>query len=93
LNSLLQEEAPPTPLQLKLEGLAADIGKFGTAAAALTFVILIIHYLIDCIRGFETFKSIETLHTLADSFMIAITIIVVAVPEVSFFLIISLTFF
>jgi Ca2+ transporting ATPase len=67
---------------VKLEGLAGDIGKFGTAAAVLTFLILITHYYIDCIRGSEQFTSIETLQNLADSFMIAITIIVVAVPEV-----------
>lgn len=81
MKALLEEENPPTPLQQKLEGVAEDIGKLGTAVAVIVFVALSIHYGIDCMMGNMKFLSFDTLQAYVKAFMIAITIIVVAVPE------------
>lgn len=37
LKLMLQEDNPPTPLQMKLESIAEDIGKVGTIAAAMVY--------------------------------------------------------
>ncbi|CAD8083816.1 unnamed protein product [Paramecium primaurelia] len=78
---LLDQETPPTPLQQKLEGLAEDIGKFGTFVAIITFFALSIHQLILGFMGYNKILSVETLQFVIQSFMIGVTIIVVAVPE------------
>ena len=68
-----------------MEGVAEDIGKIGTACAIITFLALVI-------RMFVSFKDYEepywdaafqneTLSYVLGYFMIAITIIVMAVPE------------
>lgn len=50
LKLKLQEEAPPTPLQVKLESVASDIGKAGVLAAVLTVAALLIHLVIKLSR-------------------------------------------
>ncbi len=47
MKALLDGENPPTPLQIKLEAVAEDIGKFGTLVALLTFLSLMIHLAIS----------------------------------------------
>ena len=42
----LQDDEEPTPLQVKLEGLAEDIGTIGLMAAILTIAVLLIHLLV-----------------------------------------------
>ncbi|CAD8109897.1 unnamed protein product [Paramecium primaurelia] len=81
LKQLLIQENPPTPLQQKLEGVASDIGKLGVLVSILTFIALMGHLGYDCYQGKFPFLSIKTLQIIVESFMIAITIIVVAVPE------------
>ena len=70
-----------------MESVASDIGKLGTAVAVITFVALMINYIIDCSKeqgeceeGWEWGSSLQFI---VQAFMIGITIIVVAVPEVS----------
>jgi len=75
----LQTDNEDTPLQVKLAGMANWIGYIGTAAAGLLFVILLIRFLVGLPGDTETpaVKGSEFLNIL----IVAITIIVVAVPE------------
>ncbi|KAJ3089670.1 Calcium-transporting ATPase 10, plasma membrane-type [Quaeritorhiza haematococci] len=88
LNSRENEQ---TPLQKKLQTLAVLIGKAGVAAAVLTFLGLIIRWgiswaknetphLNDCVKV-EKVDTILRLQSLAQIFVIGVTIVVVAVPE------------
>jgi magnesium-transporting ATPase (P-type) len=46
-NLLGNDEDIPTPLQLKLETIAEDIGKFGLISAIFILVVLMIRWVID----------------------------------------------
>jgi len=81
LKLKLQEENPPTPLQLKLENVANQIGKIGLYAAILTVVVMILHLLVEICMGWIPFDDMENLKALVSFILIGITIIVVAVPE------------
>ena len=50
LKSALEDDDDPTPLQVKLEGLAEDIGTIGLMAALLTIAVLLIHLLVYIIE-------------------------------------------
>lgn len=68
-----------TPLDKQLHSLSSVIGKVGFAVAALTFVALVIR---DAAVGKLTFEAtLENFELLLSFFMIAVTLIVVAVPE------------
>lgn len=68
-----------TPLNRQLDKLSGVIGKIGFTVAGLTFAALVIR---DYAIGALTFSiSLENLTLLLSFFMIAITLIVVAVPE------------
>lgn len=76
------DEPEPTPLQKKLETIADLIGRMGFTVAILTFVALILKL------GVQIFltKTVElgdsnNLSDLLNAFIIAVTIVVVAVPE------------
>uniref|UniRef100_A0A5B7AEI8 Calcium-transporting ATPase n=1 Tax=Davidia involucrata TaxID=16924 RepID=A0A5B7AEI8_DAVIN len=71
-----------TPLQVKLNGVATIIGKIGLAFAVLTFVVLTVRFLVEKAvhNEFTDWSSSDAL-TLLNYFAIAVTIIVVAVPE------------
>ncbi len=62
-----------TPLQLRLDGVATGIGKIGTGVAVIVFLVLFIRN--------ATSGSGKWYTHLIDAFIIAVTIIVVAVPE------------
>ncbi|XP_057718919.1 calcium-transporting ATPase 4, plasma membrane-type-like [Arachis stenosperma] len=71
-----------TPLQVKLNGVATIIGKIGLSFACLTFVVLTIRFLAEkAINGDISSWSSNDALKLLDFFAIAVTIIVVAVPE------------
>ncbi|KAI9928849.1 hypothetical protein ASPWEDRAFT_105000 [Aspergillus wentii DTO 134E9] len=74
----LQDEGQTTPLQSKLNVLAEYIAKLGLASGLLLFVVLFIKFLaqLHTIDGAER-KGQEFLQI----FIVAVTIIVVAVPE------------
>jgi len=78
-ESMLQEASDETPLQKKLEIIADSIGKIGFYVALATFLILILYVIYESAkRGAwdgESFRGV------IDSFIIAVTIVVVAVPE------------
>lgn len=81
LKLKLQEESPPTPLQLKLEGLSNFIAKIGITASLITFFALIINGAVDIGLGHFDFISWNTMDCLLNAFVTAVVIIVVAVPE------------
>lgn len=75
----LQDEGQTTPLQSKLNVLAEYIAKLGLAAGLLLFVVLFIKFLVELkdIEGGSQGKGQRFLQI----FIVAVTIIVVAVPE------------
>jgi Ca2+-transporting ATPase len=75
----LREDAEVTPLQSKLNVLATYIAKLGSAAALLLFVVLFIEFLVH-LRG-STATASEKGQNFLDILIVAITVIVVAVPE------------
>ena len=75
----LQTENEDTPLQLKLAKLANWIGYIGSSAAGVLFFILLIRFLVG-LSG-NTASSAMKGSQFLDIFIVAITIIVVAVPE------------
>lgn len=75
----LQTENEDTPLQVKLARMANWIGYLGTSAAGLLFFILLIRFLAG-LSG-NTASSAMKGSEFLDILIVAITIIVVAVPE------------
>ncbi|XWS65752.1 hypothetical protein CRYUN_Cryun05aG0140300 [Craigia yunnanensis] len=71
-----------TPLQVKLNGVATVIGKIGLVFAVSTFLVLTIRFLVTkALHGEITNWSMSDALNLLNFFAIAVTIIVVAVPE------------
>ncbi len=71
-------------MQIKLSILADQIGKVGMYAALLTFICMFGHIIHDAyVTGdfIEAFFNMETLNHLVEAFIVAVSIIVVAVPE------------
>ncbi|KAJ4245996.1 plasma membrane calcium [Fusarium torreyae] len=75
----VRTETEPTPLQHKLEGLAMAIAKLGSAAAGLLFFVLLFRFLAG-LPGDERLPT-EKASSFMDILIVAVTIIVVAVPE------------
>ena len=78
IKSKLEKEQDQTPLQEKLDDMAAMIGYVGMAAAAATFVALM------CIRILvkpAEFTQTTLFNFTLEAFIIGVTIVVVAVPE------------
>ncbi|KAJ5937805.1 ATPase P-type K/Mg/Cd/Cu/Zn/Na/Ca/Na/H-transporter [Penicillium verhagenii] len=75
----LQEEGETTPLQTKLNKLAELIAKLGLASGLLLFVVLFIKFLVRLkdVDGGASAKGQDFLQI----FIVAVTIVVVAVPE------------
>lgn len=75
-------EAPKTALDIALDNLASFITKWGTAAAVVTFIILMSSGIIEV--GFEGYFSggaIDIVQKIATNFSVALSIIIAAVPE------------
>lgn len=79
----LQTEPEPTPLQLKLEDLANTIGIIGSSGAILTFVGCTMGLVIGSFTSEDSpdLISMDTLNEMLSFVILAITIIVMAVPE------------
>lgn len=82
MDTLSDDGVDETPLQVKLNGVATIIGQIGLAFAILTFLVLLVRFLVDKgIRvGLSNWSANDAL-TIVNYFAIAVTIIVVAVPE------------
>lgn len=76
---LLEEESEETPLEQKLEKIADWIGTIGFYVALFTFIVLVGYLIVDAFK--KSAWDGESWHGLITSFIIAVTIIVVAVPE------------
>ena len=66
-----------TPLQIQLKKLAGVISKLGYIAAGVTFLLLSFKVVV----ADEAMGTLDVVSTLLNSFMIAVTLIVVSVPE------------
>lgn len=66
-----------TPLQMQLKKLAGVISKLGYAAAAITFILLTVKFFVS---GGD-FGAMDIVSALLHNFMIAVTLVVVSVPE------------
>ncbi|PYI00549.1 calcium transporting ATPase [Aspergillus sclerotiicarbonarius CBS 121057] len=75
----LRTESDPTPLQVKLARLASWIGWFGTGAALLLFLVLFFRFIAQ-LSGSEA-SSTEKGQQFMDILIVAVTVIVVAIPE------------
>lgn len=84
LKIQIQTGEDETPLQQKLSILATQVGKVGVSASILTFFVMMMHYLIDCMasRSFtRAFMRMDTIHVIIQNFIVAVTILVVSLPE------------
>ena len=84
LKLKIQQDQDETPLQIKLSILAEQVGQVGMFSAAATFLAMFIHYIYDCFAEgsfVESFVSVETINEVIEYFIIAVSIVVVAVPE------------
>lgn len=75
----MRQEMEPTPLQKKLDHLAGAIAKLGSSAALLLFFVLLFRFLGN-LPGNNASGS-EKASQFTDILIVAITVIVVAVPE------------
>ncbi|KAI5293047.1 plasma membrane calcium [Ascosphaera acerosa] len=75
----LQTPNDPTPLQVKLSKLADYIGYLGTAAATVLFLVLFIRFLVQLPNDGLTAPARG--RAFLDVLIVAITVIVVAIPE------------
>lgn len=74
----LSTKRPPTPLQEQLGVMAKLIGLVGLVVAVLVFIVLMIYWAIDVSKDEWEWGN---LREIVDFFIIAVTIVVVAVPE------------
>ncbi|CAD6235005.1 unnamed protein product [Miscanthus lutarioriparius] len=83
METLSQGGEDETPLQVKLNGVATIIGKIGLAFAVLTFTVLMARFLVGKAHapgGLLRWRGADALSVL-NFFAVAVTIVVVAVPE------------
>ena len=76
VKSKLEKDSPDTPLQEKLTVLADQIGYFGMGAAACTFGAMMYMW-----WAHPESREGSLTETLVEAFIMAVTIVVVAVPE------------
>ncbi|GJN13221.1 hypothetical protein PR202_ga31567 [Eleusine coracana subsp. coracana] len=82
MDTVNEDGMDETPLQVKLNGVATIIGKIGLVFAILTFLVLLVRLLVDkgMHVGLLNWSANDAL-TIVNYFAVAVTIIVVAVPE------------
>jgi Ca2+ transporting ATPase len=80
-EKLFTDDDEGTPLQQKLERVADFIGKIGVYVALATLLALIVNIFLNRILSNLPLFTVETTDQIVNSFIIAITVVVVAVPE------------
>lgn len=75
----MRVDMAPTPLQVKLDGLAGAIAKLGSAAAILLFFVLLFRFVAGL--SDSPLSPSEKASEFMDILIVAVTVIVVAVPE------------
>jgi len=79
---ILDIESELTPLQKKLETIANQIGTLGVYVAVLTFIAMAVRLLVQIFyANSREISDKQNLADLMDAFIIAVTVVVVAVPE------------
>ncbi len=78
IKAHLEKEQDQTPLQEKLDAMAEAIGNIGMAAAAATFIAMMV---IKVVVKPEYLNDTTLFAHALDAFIIGVTIVVVAVPE------------
>ena len=68
-----------TPLQIQLKGLAGVISKAGYTIAGVTFIALTVKFLLS--DSFPGMPAMDIIAHILNYFMVAVTLIVVSVPE------------
>eukprot|EP00850_Spirogloea_muscicola_P005399 SM000024S07861 [mRNA] locus=s24:999933:1009593:+ [translate_table: standard] len=81
MATISDDNAEETPLQVRLNGVATQIGKYGLIVAVLVFVILFVRYFADFHGAKAKQSASSTIKDVVDIFTVAVTIVVVAVPE------------
>jgi len=74
-------ESDSTPLQKKLDRIAEGIGKLGLAVAILTFIAIVISALVKVFKDDNLGFDMAFVTDVCNGLVIAITVVVVAVPE------------
>lgn len=74
-------ESEETPLQKKLNSIANGIGKLGVFVAIITFIAIVVSTMIKTFKDENKEFDMEFVSTVANGLVIAITVVVVAVPE------------
>ena len=77
----LREESEFTPLQVKLNTLAKQIARVGGATAVLLFIALFIKFLVSITHSGSDQTPAEKGQLFLKIFIIALTVLVIAVPE------------
>ncbi|KAJ1736314.1 plasma membrane calcium [Coemansia biformis] len=77
----LRTKTEPTPLQLKLNGLAELIAKLGGAAGLLMLITLVIKYAVQLGRHEASRDATSVVDSIVRIIISAVTVVVVAVPE------------
>ncbi|KAL4878209.1 hypothetical protein BJY04DRAFT_221359 [Aspergillus karnatakaensis] len=77
----LGTETDPTPLQVKLAKLASWIGWFGLGSALLLFFVLFIRFCVQLSGIYQDNTPAEKGQHFMDILIVAVTVIVVAIPE------------
>ncbi|KAL4867817.1 hypothetical protein BDV12DRAFT_209537 [Aspergillus spectabilis] len=77
----LGTETDPTPLQVKLARLASWIGWFGLGSALLLFFVLFFRFLAQLSGMYQDDTPAEKGQHFMDILIVAVTVIVVAIPE------------
>ncbi|KAJ2710427.1 plasma membrane calcium, partial [Coemansia spiralis] len=77
----LRVKSDPTPLQVKLNGLAELIAKLGGAAGLLMLITLIIKYAVQLGRHEVSRDATSIVDSIVRIIVSAVTVVVVAVPE------------
>ncbi|KAJ2553550.1 plasma membrane calcium [Coemansia sp. RSA 1933] len=77
----LRSKNDPTPLQVKLNGMAELIAKLGGAAGLLMFIVLIIKYAVQLGRNETSRNATKVADSIVRIIISAVTVVVVAVPE------------
>lgn len=89
MASISEDNGEETPLQVRLNGVATFIGKVGLTVAVFVLIVLLIRYFTghtEDTAGTSKFKAGKTkfgdaMNGVVEIFAIAVTIVVVAVPE------------
>lgn len=84
ISALLRQSEPEaTPLQMKLEKIARDIGNFGLYSAIVIVLVMFTRFTIERISAQDSDPWDNSRHwqEMLNFFIIGITVVVVAIPE------------